>query len=576
MKKVAKQSVVTASLSIASILSVVVGMMFFYVILLLEQGVGAANEVRLASFRQMAAIAEETAAISGYARGAAQGEAGSLEQFKALTGAAGPRQQAMQGLEQKELSSQEKEVLDQLFTKVIKPMEELENQGIQALQQGDKKKAAELFSGPEYTALERQFSEKEQEFLTLVDGRIQADINRMQVQSWIIKGITFLIIAAIIVQQAVLMQVVRRKVMKPIIRVQQEMLEIAKGNLSARFELEGDTSEIGMLVEAIHTTKKKLNAYIMDISNKLQQMADNNMDLEIAMEYEGDFAPIKQALQTITASLNQVLGELHSASVQVASSSEQVAGGAQILAQGSTEQSSAVQHLSASIAELSQHIASNAENAKKANEQAGAAGSETRHSDQLMRQMLQAMDEMNVKSKEISNIISTIEGIAFQTNILALNAAVEAARAGEAGKGFAVVADEVRSLAGRSAVAAQNTTRLISDTIKAVENGTEISAQAAKRMEATVGYMNQTAALVEQISGATGQQAQSIEEIQLGIEQISVVVQSNAATSEESAAASQELSSQAHIMREQINKFKLHPGGPALGASGRPHLLPPG
>ena len=174
-----------------------------------------------------------------------------------------------------------------------------------------------------------------------------------------------------------------------------------------------------------------------------------------------------------------------------------------------------------------------------------------------MEEMMAAMAEITEKSNQISNIVKTIEDIAFQTNILALNAAVEAARAGAAGKGFAVVADEVRNLANKSAEASKDTSVLIVGTVEAVEKGTQILTETAKSLVSVVGDSREAAGLAEDIAKAAAEQALAVNQISENIESISTVVTVTSSTAEESAAASEELSSQASMLSGLIDGFKL-------------------
>ena len=174
-----------------------------------------------------------------------------------------------------------------------------------------------------------------------------------------------------------------------------------------------------------------------------------------------------------------------------------------------------------------------------------------------MKQMVEAMMKIKESSNGISQIVQTIQSIAFQTNLLALNAAVEAARAGEHGKGFSVVADEVRSLAGRSQISAKETTSLIEDSIRRVEIGSEIAESTAESLNAIVASAGEVLEIIGNISAASREQAEAIENISDGLAQISKVTQNNTTVSEEAAAASQELNSQAEMLRQLVTFFKL-------------------
>lgn len=293
---------------------------------------------------------------------------------------------------------------------------------------------------------------------------------------------------------------------------------------------------------------------LVDVAEKI---ADGDLDVSIQAKTKDEIGTLSSAFERMSSNLNEVMTSFNTASEQVASGSRQVSASSMALSQGATEQASSIEELTASIEEISTQTSLNAQNASQANELAEAARENAIQGNQQMKEMLQAMEEINEASGNIFKIIKVIDEIAFQTNILALNAAVEAARAGQHGKGFAVVAEEVRNLAARSANAAKETTAMIEGSMKKVEGGTKIANDTAEALNKIVEGVSKATDLVAEIATASNEQALGINQINQGIMQVSSVVQTNSATSEESAAASEELSSQAELLRDQVSKFKL-------------------
>lgn len=368
-----------------------------------------------------------------------------------------------------------------------------------------------------------------------------------------------LLIAFILLIVAIIIYFVTSSIVKPIQNITKGAQQIANGDFNVNLSV-SSKDEVGKLAKSFSLTIDRLEnyqGYIDEISDALLSVSQGDLTIEAQKEYNGQFKKLKENMQALLENLNMTLLQINRLADEVASGSEQVANGAQGLSQGATEQASSVEELSAAIVEITEHIQQNAQNAKSAHDRADLAGKELDISNEQMKNMVNAMNHINLKSSEISKIIKVIEDIAFQTNILALNAAVEAARAGSAGKGFAVVADEVRNLAGKSAEAAKNTTELITETLEAVENGADIANKTASSLDESAKVTIEAVELIDKIADASTEQATAIEQINLGVEQISTVVQTNAATAEESAAASEELSGQAQILKDLIGEFKL-------------------
>ncbi|NCC15662.1 MAG: HAMP domain-containing protein [Clostridia bacterium] len=371
-------------------------------------------------------------------------------------------------------------------------------------------------------------------------------------------GLLIIILICVVVSCSLGLYIVF-SIVRPIGKLNKVTRALAEGNLDEEIDIDSN-DEVGLLAKSMGVLIDRLKTYIHyidEISYLLEEMGHGNLNLVFQNSYDGDFAKVKQALSGTANMLNETLSQINIAAEQVASGSEQVASGAQALSQGATEQASAIQELSASMNEVSDHSTKTAKNAEEAKVISAESSAAIHRGKEQMQLMVQSMEEISSASNEIGKIIKAIEDIAFQTNILALNAAVEAARAGEAGKGFAVVADEVRNLAGKSAESAKNTSVLIEKSVRSVEQGVSIVTETAATLDEVVKSADKSSRIIQFIANASEEQATSIAQVNIGVEQIASVVQTNSATAEESAAASEELSGQSLMLKELIGKFKL-------------------
>ena len=347
-----------------------------------------------------------------------------------------------------------------------------------------------------------------------------------------------------------------RSIVAPLRKTEEAVVAFSQGNLSYDLDYESK-DEIGGICNAVRTSQLVLHNAIEDIVSVTKHLADGDLSCSVSQDYPGELAPIKENIEYLLEQLNDTMGSILQAADQVAAGADQVSTGSQALAQGSTEQASAVEELSATINDLDNSAQENRKTAQTAKERADQAADQVRISNERMQEMRKAMGEILSGQKDIGKIIETIENIAFQTNILALNAAVEAARAGSAGKGFAVVADEVRNLASKSDHAAKQTKKLIESSLAAVEHGGELAEDVDANMKKTVEYAGVAIEYMDKLAENTISEAEAIEQLTVGVDQISSVVQTNSATSEESAAASEELSSQAVMMKQMVQRFRL-------------------
>ena len=304
-----------------------------------------------------------------------------------------------------------------------------------------------------------------------------------------------------------------------------------------------------------------------------ERISAGDLTVELKAEGKDETAQLLQALSGMKDNLAAIVGGVRGNADGVATASAQIAQGNQDLSQRTEEQASALEETAASMEELSSTVKQNADNARQANQLALSASGVAVKGGEVVGQVVDTMKGINDSSKKIADIISVIDGIAFQTNILALNAAVEAARAGEQGRGFAVVASEVRNLAGRSAEAAKEIKSLITASVERVEQGTTLVDQAGVTMSEVVASIKRVTDIMGEISAASSEQSAGVAQVGEAVSQMDQATQQNAALVEESAAAAESLKGQAQQLVQAVAVFKLSQASQAYAAAPAAYAL---
>ena len=294
-----------------------------------------------------------------------------------------------------------------------------------------------------------------------------------------------------------------------------------------------------------------------------RRVADGDLSGTIEVTSKDETGDLLQALKEMNANLLRIVARVRNGTEAISTASSEIAAGNQDLSSRTEQQASSLEETASSMEELTSTVRQNADNAKHANQLATTAADIAANGGQVVSQVVDTMASINDASKKIVDIISVIDGIAFQTNILALNAAVEAARAGEQGRGFAVVATEVRSLAQRSAAAAKEIKGLIGDSVEKVGAGTLLVSQAGKTMDDVVASIRRVTDIVGEITAASAEQSAGIEQVNQAINQMDQVTQQNAALVEEAAAASESMHHQSQELSAAVSEFRLGDGARA-------------
>ena len=385
----------------------------------------------------------------------------------------------------------------------------------------------------------------------MVVGAIHA-IDFHKNENWVYIMWVIIFFGCLIVMYPIIHNSIKRFV-KPISVLSAGALQLSTGDVSVQID-HNRTDEIGVLQQSMQT----LAATMYDQAETIHQIADGDLCVQYSPRSPQD--TVGNSIFQMLEKNNETFSEIRASAEQVSAESQQMAQSAQNLAARSSEQASTIESFSQLLNDVQEITNQNTDVSHNVNEEIMEASILMGKSMESMSQLIQSMQAIDESSKNITNVIKIIDDIAFQTNILALNAAVEAARAGQFGKGFAVVAEEVRNLASKSAAAAKETAGLIEGSSKKVQEGRHITQATNDNLQAVASMTQSNATKISKIFNLCQQQKTSIDEINMGIRDLTDVIQANAATAEQSAASAEEMSFQSNLLHEMVARFRLHEG----------------
>ncbi|QBH01996.1 methyl-accepting chemotaxis protein [Xanthomonas oryzae] len=334
----------------------------------------------------------------------------------------------------------------------------------------------------------------------------------------------------------------------------------ANGDFSARGDAERFQYDFRVMVESLNTLMATADGNLQSLSGLLQSIAAGDLTARMSGDFHGVFAQMRDDANATATQLAEIVNGIKQSAVSIKGAASEIAAGNQDLSQRTEQQAASLEETAASMEELTSTVKQNAESARQANQLAIGAASVASQGGEIVSKVVQTMSGIEASSKKIADIISVIDGIAFQTNILALNAAVEAARAGEQGRGFAVVASEVRTLAQRSSGAAKEIKDLIDDSVQRVTDGSVLVHSAGTTMGEIVASVQRVTDIMGEISAASQEQSAGIEQVNQTVTQMDETTQQNAALVEEATAAARSLEEQAVGLTEAVAVFKTEHG----------------
>ncbi|MCW0456364.1 methyl-accepting chemotaxis protein [Xanthomonas sacchari] len=348
----------------------------------------------------------------------------------------------------------------------------------------------------------------------------------------------------------------------------------AAGDFSVRGDAERFQYDFRLMVESLNQLMATADGNLQALSTLLKAIAAGDLTARMHGQFQGVFATMRDDANATTEQLAAIVARIQTAAVSINGAAAEIAAGNDDLSRRTEQQAASLEETAASMEELTSTVKQNAEHARQANQLAAGAASVASQGGALASQVSEKMNGIEASSRKIADIISVIDGIAFQTNILALNAAVEAARAGEQGRGFAVVASEVRTLAQRSSNAAKEIKTLIDDSVERVAEGSALVEQAGTTMQEIVASVQRVTDIMGEISAASQEQSAGIEQVNQTITQMDEATQQNAALVEEATAAARSMEDQAGQLNQAVALFKLDTSAAVASAAPAPLRRP--
>lgn len=463
---------------------------------------------------------------------------------------------AWAGLQANDITAEEWAKLEEIAA-MSNGLVPLEERAIKLAQSKDTSNATAIVFGEEYEATVQQINTKTDECIEEIQNRIGKKQNTF-FMIMLVTEVVFILVFIYIVREILkTIRFAKDELLTPIVKVSEQMSELAKGRFDVSWDMKEDESEVGQMVGSIEFMKKNFSNMITEISDVLGQMGNGNYNIDVKEEYVGEFVAIKESMLKINEDTKRTLMTIRDTTQEIDAGSEQLAKAAVDLAEGCTVQAGQVAEVAGMIDEMSRDMEENAKGAQETVEISNQASEALTVGNAKMQELKVAISEINNCSEQIRTIIGTIEDIANQTNLLSLNAAIEAARAGEAGKGFAVVADQVKSLAEQSKEAAGETTKLIETTVEAVAKGIEIADETVASMEEVFEGVSASTERMEQVAATLIKSADNMRDIDANIARVSQIVDNNSATSEETAAVSEEQAAQVEMMVQLMGQFEF-------------------
>lgn len=463
---------------------------------------------------------------------------------------------AWAGLKKNDITKEEWAILEEI-AEMSNGLVPLEEEAIEHASKGELEEAMALVFGVEYEETLQKISTMTDEGIEKIQSRMESKSNLLNV-IMLVTGVMFIASFFYIVKKIIdTAKFAEKELLNPIIKVSEQITELAQGRFDMEMDMKADDSEVGRMVEAIAFMKENFANMIIEISAVLGSMGDGRYNVEITQEYVGEFVRIKESLLKIVEDMKGTLRTIQQVSQELDGGAEQLAKAAIDLAEGSTVQAGKVSTVAEMIDEMTRGIEKEADAANETVKIASEAGETLMEGNMKMQELKTAIGEISNCSEKIGTIIGTIQEIANQTNLLSLNAAIEAARAGEAGKGFAVVADQVKNLAEESAKAAGETTKLIEMTIQAVDKGITIADETAENMQGVMEGARIATEKMQEVAESLKLEAQNMHEIDQNITKVAEVVDNNSATSQETAAVSEEQSAQVATMVQMMEQFEI-------------------